>query len=199
MTIQEFAEIYYNLPDEERNINDWYPILEGFVKKIAIKYDNFEDFEERYQVAWIAATRAIKKYDLNSNTQFTTYAWLVISNDLNVFYKRCKREMKKRLENPSVSLDANVKGDGEGNKDKLILADMITDEKFEGFSNVFLNETVNELYEACSRNEKEVLLALLKGVTRPNISQTLGKNWTVSYVHAMVKNIRKKYERIINR
>lgn len=199
MTIQEFAEMYYNLPDEERNINDWFPVLDGFVRKITNRYDNFEDFEERYQMAWIAAVRAIKKYDLNSNSQFTTYAWLVIANDLNVFYNKNKRAKQKLIDNPTVSIDANIKGDIDNDKEKITLGDLIADNKFQGFDEIFIEETIRELYDACSNNEKEILVALLNGIPRPRVTEALGKSWTKTYIHAAVRNIRNKYNRIIKR
>lgn len=80
---------------------------EKLVCKIASKYSNYSNFEDLKQVGMIGLLKALDKYDKNSNTKFSTYAYLWIRGEI-LEYLRCDKSIKISKEILSLSKQVEV-------------------------------------------------------------------------------------------
>jgi len=61
--------------------------LEPMVKSIISKYyGTWADFEDFLQVGFVGIMQAVYNYNDSSNTKFTTFAYLFIGINLNIYY-----------------------------------------------------------------------------------------------------------------
>ena len=87
------------------------PELKIFIKSIAKKFYNVEKYD-LYQVGYIGAIKALKHFDFNSDTQFTTFAYKYIfgemyelaKNNRNIKLNKTYLKIYKQIENAKVLL-----------------------------------------------------------------------------------------------
>ena len=159
MRIQEFADLYYAMPEDQRNIDEWVPVLEAFVVSMCRKYRNVGDWEDRYQTAWVGATKAIQKFSSErTKGQFSSFLWMVLDNEMKMMYRKINNDKKKAEGVIVKSLDDNFKGYGGSDTEKLTYGDMITDDT-DDFSKIVADDLYESLYEICSPNQKLILEA----------------------------------------
>lgn len=80
---------------------------EKLVNKIASKYSNYSNFEDLKQVGMIGLIKAIDKYEVNSNTKFSTYAYLWIKGEI-LEYLRCDKNIKFSKEILALSKEITI-------------------------------------------------------------------------------------------
>lgn len=66
---------------------------EKLVCKIASSFSNYSNFEDLKQVGMIGLLKAVEKYDKNSSTKFSTYAFMWIRGEI-LEYLRCDKSIK---------------------------------------------------------------------------------------------------------
>ena len=74
------------------NIDVYNKIIEneGLVYKIASRYKDYYNMEDLYQAGCIGIMKAYKKYNMNSNSKFSTYAYKYILGEMIDFIRKDK-------------------------------------------------------------------------------------------------------------
>lgn len=83
---------------------------EKLVSKIASKYSNYSSFEDLKQVGMIGLLKAVEKYKEDSNTKFSTYAFLWIRGEI-LEYLRNDKNIKVSKEIISLSREVDICSD----------------------------------------------------------------------------------------
>lgn len=83
---------------------------EKLVSKIASKYSNYSSFEDLKQVGMIGLLKAIEKYNEDSNTKFSTYAYMWIRGEILEFLRNDKN-IKVSKELISLGKEVNICSD----------------------------------------------------------------------------------------
>jgi len=83
---------------------------EKLVSKIAGKYSNYSSFEDLKQVGMIGLLKAVEKYEVNSNTKFSTYAYMWIRGEI-LEYLRNDKNIKVSKELVSLSREVDICSD----------------------------------------------------------------------------------------
>lgn len=178
MNIYEFSQVYFNLPKEERNINEWYPILNKYICKICNNF-NFQTFEDRYQIAWIGAIKAIKDYDITKGYLFTTFLSTVINNELLMARKRDIRRLKiKPGEKELFTIISISKPISSQKNDEFgELSEIIVD-PHDYINEIDAKIILDNLYKVIDKEDKDILNLLKKDLTQQQIADTLGISQT---------------------
>ena len=71
-------------------INERIIECEGIIYKLINRYKNYHNFDDLYQAGCIGIIKASKKYDDNSNTKFSTYAFKYIMGEMIDFIRKDK-------------------------------------------------------------------------------------------------------------
>ena len=83
---------------------------EKLVSKIASKYSSYSSFEDLKQVGMIGLLKALDKYEVNSNTKFSTYAYMWIRGEI-LEYLRNDKNIKISKELVSLSKEVDICSD----------------------------------------------------------------------------------------
>lgn len=83
---------------------------EKLVSKIASKYSNYSSFEDLKQVGMIGLLKAVEKYKEDSNTKFSTYAFLWIRGEI-LEYLRNDKNIKVSKELVALSREVDICSD----------------------------------------------------------------------------------------
>lgn len=83
---------------------------EKLVSKIASKYSYYSNFEDLRQVGMIGLLKALEKYEVNSNTKFSTYAVFWIRGEI-LEYLRKDKNIKISKEIISLSKEVDICSD----------------------------------------------------------------------------------------
>ena len=83
---------------------------EKLVSKIAGKYSYYSSFEDLKQVGMIGLLKALEKYEINSNTKFSTYAVFWIRGEI-LEYLRKDKNIKVSKELISLSKEVDICSD----------------------------------------------------------------------------------------
>ena len=202
---------------------------ENLVNKIAHKYSNYSNFEDLKQAGMLGLIMALDKYVVNSNTKFSTYAYLWIkgsileylnsdkgiklSKDLIGLNKEitiCQDILRNRLnKEPSIKEIAFYLEKDE----KLIEDALISKEKILSFDTCLNNDDDNKdvcLYDSIPYYEKQYdyidlysALDMLNDEERGIIEQRYFKDLTQTEVSKILGtnqvNISRKEEKILKK
>lgn len=80
---------------------------EKLVCKIASSFSNYSSFDDLKQVGMVGLLKAVDKYDKNSNTKFSTYAFMWIRGEI-LEYLRCDKNIKPSKDILKLSKNVDV-------------------------------------------------------------------------------------------
>lgn len=199
MGINEYAKIYFNLPEEERGINEWVPLLDTFIHSICRTWRNIETQEDRYQIAWTVVMKAIEYYDPDSGCRFSSFLSACINNEFKMMYRtNTNRSHLPALDpkNPDsglyvfTSLESAVNDDG-----TLFIKDVVADEK--SCASYKYSELVSEIEEFkekhCNDRERYILDRREDGRNLQEIADELGLSRAL--IGRYVKKLREKFHK----
>lgn len=189
MGIDEYANIYFNLPEEKRDINTWCPILEYYVLKVCKTYRNLFTHDERYQLAWLGATKAIKAYDLTKKARFSIFAYVCMKNEILLERKRYFDKVSftygKPEEGTYTMISTSVKS---GVDDDLELGDLLTTNYCVDDDGV-ANADIEIFTKNLSEMDKTIVEWLYNGRQQTELADHFGVSKTTIYRH--VQKIKK--------
>lgn len=176
MSIQDFANHYYSLPENERDINEWVPVLEKLVYSITVKYTNLGDFEDVYQIGWIAATKCIDNYDISKGVAFCSFVSRAIYNEYNCEYRTKKKQWIDRHDSSKgyfeiTSLNTTV-SDKSG--DPVELQDLILSCEEEGYDDILEMGVIEGMMNRMNDRDKNIMELNIKGLSQADIAKEIG-------------------------
>lgn len=187
--INEYSNIYFNLPEEERDINTWVGILEKYIYSICHKYDNFFTFEERFQIAWVGATKAIRTFDITKGFKFTTYLSFVVKNELLLNRRAaiCKLFLEPKNHDAGmytvISLESDVKTKNGSDGSRL-------------YDEVIAKTDVEYLIKSCKKDiDKKIIKYLYDGYTQQEIADILNRSQPA--IARRITRLRNKNKRLL--
>lgn len=195
MKINDFAERYYSIPEEARNTNDWYPVLNNFVEWTLLNFRNIKgEYDDKYQIAWIGATKAIHSFDISKGIKFTTFATRCITNELLTYRRKYNRYILEKENTDGkkfdqVSFDENVK-----DKENMVVSEVIGDED-PNFNNIDIMDKIEQLRKMCTPHQNMILDELMADKKVKDI--VAEHNLDSGNVSRARKMIRKKYEQLV--
>lgn len=119
--------------------------------------------DDLFQIGMVGLVKAINTFDPDKGVRFTTYATLIIRNEILMTLR------KKRII-PAFSLDEECQlGDGES----VRYSDMIPSaERFEELSGLKID--LERLFNRLNDREKKIVLLFLNGANQREIAQEIG-------------------------
>lgn len=194
MNIYEFSQVYFNLPEEERDINEWYPILDKYICKICHQY-NFQPFEDLYQIAWIGTMKAIRDFDITKGYLFSTFLSVVIKNELLMDRKKIVNRLRiipgEEELFTIISMNTPI-----SQKDKPVLIKDIVTDKHDYINDTDAKIDLDNLYNAISDIDKDILYLLRKDLTQQQVADILGISQT--YVSRRLKRLGVKNRKLVS-
>lgn len=195
MGIDEYANIYFNLSEEKRDINTWCSVLEYYVLKVCSSYYNLFTHDERYQLAWLGATKAIKAYDLTKNTRFSIFAYTCMKNEILLerkrYYDKISLTYGKPEEGTFTTLYTSTKT---GIDEDLELGDLLTTNYYVDDDGV-ANADIEIFTKNLSGMDKTIVEWLYNGRQQTELADYFGVSKTTIYRH--VKKIKKMGEKLL--
>lgn len=119
-------------------INELVPFMDGMIKSIIKKHGKGWEFEELYQVAWVALMRCLKSYDINKGVLFTSFSYTAIERDIMQYKKKASKHRSQYDKEGNctrilVSLDGHIANNSSkkmgGDCVGITLGDIIVDDK----------------------------------------------------------------------
>lgn len=195
MTIKEFADIYFNLPEEERDINDWYPVLDFYILNLCNKYYNLFTHEERYQLAWIGAIKAIRNYDISTGNKFQSFLYICMRNEILLERKRFYDKISFKYGEPENGTYATMSINSKyGEEEDLELVDILTDGYCVDNDGV-ANADIELFTRRLSEMDATIVKGLYEGKDQSELARCLGVSTTT--IHRHVHKIQAKDEKIL--
>lgn len=158
------------------------------VKKLDISPEESNDI---FSVGVIGLIKAAKKFDVNKNIQFATFACCCINNEIFMEFRKRKKYSKE------ISLETPI---GEQDCDEIVLGDMIGDEKANVEELIQNEEALEKILDIIinhlSSKEKYVVLSTAGGVMQDTIKEDL--NVSQSYISRIRSKSRKKIKAKMN-
>lgn len=147
-------------------------------------YPNLLFDEDMQQVADLGLWKACLHYDQTSSTKFTTFAGVVINNELFMeMRKRGKVDRFYCIPLSQTFVDAD--------NDNLTYEDLIKDPKGEEFVDfVIFKDAIDRTTQKLSEKEKQVFHGILQGKKQREISEETGISQ--SYVSRLIERVRGK-------
>lgn len=145
ITEKELFEKYYNNELLIENVIANYYL---YALKIAYSFSNIEfliDFDDRSSIAMKGLIRAIEKFDINKNINFTTFSGTVIKNDLLYALRKINR---KKLDTVSLNKELfyNYNDDSQITFEKFIKDDVNIEEECENnFIKQYVLDKINKI------------------------------------------------------
>ena len=199
--INEYSNIYFNLPEEERDINTWVDVLEKYIYSICHKYNNFFTFEERFQIAWVGATKAIRTFDITKGFKFTTYLSFVVKNELLLNRRAaiCKLFLEPKNHDAGmytvISLESDVKTKN-GSDDSIKIEDVLQDFGPRLYDEVIAKTDIEYLIKSCKKDiDKKIVKYLYQGYTQQEIANIL--NCAQPTIARRITRLRNKNKRLL--
>lgn len=165
---------------EQRKLaEDNHNLIYGFLNKHELS------IEEYYDVAAIGLCKAAISYD-SSITQFATYAYTVMYNEIKVCYRR--QQASIRVPTHLIDYyDAPIHTEG---THELTLLDVIP--SHECLEDTILNcECIKKFVGTLSEQEKKLVMLVYNECTQTEMAATLGLSQ--SYVSRMLRKLKKAY------
>ena len=187
---EENKELFLKNPKENAEVRN--KLITGnlrFVMFIINRYySNYNDKEELFSEGVIGLIKAVDKFDVNRNIQFSSYSSRVIMNDINRYFNKIKNSTDETSLSELVSNDLD---------NDLTLMDVIVDDN-DFVDNILRKEyykNMNEVIEKLTEDEKKLLyLYFYKRKTQTEVSQILGI--TQSYASKKIIKVLKKARNI---
>ncbi len=187
---EENKELFLKNPTENAEVRN--KLITGnlrFVMFIINRYySNYNDKEELFSEGVIGLIKAVDKFDVNRNIQFSSYSSRVIMNDINRYFRKIKNSTDETSLSELVSNDLD---------NDLTLMDVIVDDN-DFVDNILRKEyykNMNEVIEKLTEDEKKLLyLYFYERKTQTEVSQILGI--TQSYASKKIIKVLKKARNI---
>jgi RNA polymerase sigma factor (sigma-70 family) len=168
------------------DINDIISDNLGLVYSQLKRFELLHD-QDAESAAYEALYNAVKTYDSNSSTKFSTYAICVIANALRMILRsrRNKKQLSVVSYNETYDCDDDEKSfvdimtDGESIEDIMLRAEL-RGEIYKALKNVYheLNEgTVKKVFVMWYKSDFKILqrdMAAALGVSQPSVNRALG-------------------------
>lgn len=185
MTNEQLFEYYLNEHDEyakefffSRNVKLAY--------KIANKFSSGKDQETREDIvseSHIGLVKAFNTLDLDKGYKFTTYAGMVIQNQILQYLRKYKRRKRKVV----VSIN-EIKHRGASKP--ITIEDTLAADNFNNDTYVMVNESLSKFHANCTEKERIVYhLSVNKDMGQRGVAATLGVSQPyISRIMTSVKN-----------
>lgn len=177
MTKEELEKMFYN------NINLAYKISNKYV--INYKYE----IDDIQQIALFGLWKSVLTYDKTKKYKFSTYAYSIISNEINYYL----RSVKKRYEDISINTPIT---------DDFVIEDILKDDK--NAIDILLDHlTYEELYSYINiiqnpKHKKIYLLYINQNYTQLELAKKF--NMSQTNISKIIRNMNKKlFKKYINR
>jgi RNA polymerase sporulation-specific sigma factor len=161
-------------------------ILEKFepmVKSIISKYyGTWADFEDFTQIGFVGLIQAVYNFKEDSNTKFSTFAYLNISSEIKSFLTYLNRQKNKVL-TEAVSMESN---DDNFNENSDYYFENPEDNQDNNFLTYLIEDTIQDMKD----EEQEILKLWFRGYSYNEVSEKLEvKNKKVDNTIQKVKKI----------
>ena len=159
---------------EDFLLEQYRPMVLHLTRELHLWSQNSIDIEDFVQEGMIGLFNAIRDFDLESDANFSTFAYICIKNKLKNTLTYINRKKHLPLKNYEHLEFYNA--DNERLENENVISDL-------GANNpesiVLIDEDIRELYrdidEKLSELEKKVIYLYLEGYSRKEIASTLGK------------------------
>lgn len=137
--------------------------------------------EDMFQTGIIGLLKAINTFDTSKGYQFSTYAFLIVRNELLMAFRKSKRSVMAAF---SLDDDADI-----GNGESVPYAEMIADGK-DYEENVVNSMLAQQIFERLESREKHIFtMFFIENRTQSEISKALGISQ--SYVSRIISSMGK--------
>lgn len=113
---------------------------------------------DEYSYGQIGLIKAIDTYKMDCQTRFNTYAYRVISNEINMYYRRVNN-VKNTLQRNKISLDDYI-SDGEDSQKDMQISDVVG-EDYDFVEDVLEKEELKRILKNISYLTREEALAII--------------------------------------
>lgn len=177
---QEALQLWNTCPSDyakEQMILSNHGIAFSVMKNLSIPLTD----EDMFQTGIIGLLKAINTFDTSKGYQFSTYAFLIVRNELLMAFRKSKRSVMA-----AFSLDDNA---DIGNGESVPYAEMIVDGK-DYEENVVNSMLAQQIFESLGSREKHIFtMFFVESRTQSEISKALGISQ--SYVSRIISSIGK--------
>lgn len=177
---QEALQLWNTCPSDyakEQMILSNHGIVFSVMKNLSIPLTD----EDMFQTGIIGLLKAINTFDTSKGYQFSTYAFLIVRNELLTAFRKSKRSVMA-----AFSLDDNA---DIGNGESAPYAEMIADGK-DYEENVVNSMLAQQIFESLGSREKHIFtMFFVESRTQSEISKTLGISQ--SYVSRIISSMGK--------
>lgn len=192
MTNEEMVKLYQDTKDEIF-YNQLYKMNYGLIKSITSKMKELDSakftYDDYEQVARIALLKAINNYNITSSAKFSTFATMVIKQQLYHYTKSTKSAKNDISNYEIIPLQSPFKKDGDLTVSEIISYD---DDYYQADeSNLIKLETMNyiKLFRTTLTDKQNNILDMYSnGMTYKQIGEKLG--CTRQNVEHIVKKVR---------
>ena len=179
---QEALQLWNTCPSDyakEQMILSNHGIVFSVMKNLSIPLTD----EDMFQTGIIGLLKAINTFDTSKGYQFSTYAFLIVRNELLMAFRKSKRSVMA-----AFSLDDNA---DIGNGESVPYAEMIADGKDYEENVVNSNSMLaQQIFESLGSREKHIFtMFFVESRTQSEISKALGISQ--SYVSRIISSIGK--------
>ena len=202
-TCQVLVERY--LDGKENALNELVPKIEGIIKSIIRHFHGAAEFEDLYQVGWVAIMKCLQLYDKDSNTKFTSYAYKAIQNEM-IIYVTNQNKHKSKYDDDGNCLKGFIPIDSQiSNKQfegtYLTVGDTIEDTSIDMETEIMIElckPVVDKMIQDIpNKLQKQTLELYMEGVKQKDIADTL--EITPAYVSKTIKEFNIRCQRKLNR
>lgn len=177
---QEALQLWNTCPSDyakEQMILSNHGIVFSVMKNLSIPLTD----EDMFQTGIIGLLKAINTFDTSKGYQFSTYAFLIVRNELLMAFRKSKRSVIV-----AFSLDDNA---DIGNGESVPYAEMIADGK-DYEENVVNSMLAQQIFERLESREKHIFtMFFVESRTQSEISKALGISQ--SYVSRIISSMGK--------
>lgn len=177
---QEALQLWNTCPSDyakEQMILSNHGIVFSVMKNLSIPLTD----EDMFQTGIIGLLKAINTFDTSKGYQFSTYAFLIVRNELLMAFRKSKRSVIV-----AFSLDDNA---DIGNGESVPYAEMIADGK-DYEENVVNSMLAQQIFESLGSREKHIFtMFFVESRTQSEISKALGISQ--SYVSRIISSMGK--------
>lgn len=177
---QEALQLWNTCPSDyakEQMILSNHGIVFSVMKNLGIHLTD----EDMFQTGIIGLLKAINTFDTSKGYQFSTYAFLIVRNELLMAFRKSKRSVIA-----AFSLDDNA---DIGNGESVPYAEMIADGK-DYEENVVNSMLAQQIFERLESREKHIFtMFFVESRTQSEISKALGISQ--SYVSRIISSMGK--------
>lgn len=198
MTNEQLVELYQNNNHNEIYFNQIYIKNIGLIKSITSVMRELDSAKYTYddynQIAMLGLLRAIKNYNPNCNSKFSTFATTVIKQQL-YHYTKATKSLKNNMGYEFVPIHSTIKSDGDMQVCETISLDY--DYYEVNCDRLIQNEQIEfvKLFRTTLSNKENAILdGLMEGKSQREVGDYLGM--TRQNVNLIVNKIQKKFKEL---